>query len=254
MIAAATRAMYSNDRHDYDNREYRTFLFIFANTFFHETCHLFTTFLTKGREATPPHVAPQVKEYSTMDKGEFGRYMETVVYGGTLEYYRDPTRGVGQVRPHTLTLCRIPQLIIEMSAKYLLQSGIPHIITPEGARRVHQNTIDAIVNKRNLGNISLLRTLDRTNQVSFILLLGTEYPIILGTQYIDTRTMHTLGVHHPPAVISDPMNWKFMQQLKNRNHGAHVDTRSNLYGPSSHSGPSTHAAGAGMPGGSGGGW
>lgn len=26
--------------------------------------------------------------------------METVVFGGTLEYYRDPTRGVGQVRLH----------------------------------------------------------------------------------------------------------------------------------------------------------
>ena len=24
--------------------------------------------------------------------------METVVFSGTLEYYRDPTRGVGQVR------------------------------------------------------------------------------------------------------------------------------------------------------------
>ena len=35
-----------------------------------------------------------------MGKGEFGRYMETVVFGGTLEYYRDPTRGVGQVRLH----------------------------------------------------------------------------------------------------------------------------------------------------------
>ena len=166
MVAAATRAMYSNDRHDYDNREYRTFLFIFANTFFHETCHLFTTFLTKGREATPPYVAPQVKEYSKMNKGEFGRYMETVVYGGTLEYYRDPTRGVSQVRPHKLTLCTIPHLVVEMSAECLSQSGIPYIITPNGARRVDQSTIDAIVNKRNIGKISALRTLDRTNQVS----------------------------------------------------------------------------------------
>ena len=35
-----------------------------------------------------------------MDTCEFGRHMETVVFGGRLEYYRDPTRGVGQVRLH----------------------------------------------------------------------------------------------------------------------------------------------------------
>ena len=98
MVAAATRAIYSTDRNDYDNREFRTFLFIFANAFFHETCHLFTTFLTQGRTATPPHIGAQVEGYSRNNKGEFGRYMETVVFSGTLEYYRDPTRGVGQVR------------------------------------------------------------------------------------------------------------------------------------------------------------
>ena len=185
MVAAATRASYSNDRHDYDNREYRTFLFIFANTFFHETCHLFTTFLTKSRTATPPHVAPQVGGYSKMNKGEFGRYMETVVYGGTLEYYRDPSRGVGQVCPHTLTLCRIPQLVVEMEAKCLSQSGIPHVITPDGARRVHQNTIDAIVNKRNIGKISLLSALDRTNQVSLSYCQGR---ITLSSSGLSTST------------------------------------------------------------------
>ena len=100
MVAAATRAKNSNDKNDYDNKQFRTFLFIFANAFFHETCHLFTTFLTQGRIATPQHIRPQVPGYSHMGKGEFGRYMETVVFGGTLEYYRDPTRGVGQVRLH----------------------------------------------------------------------------------------------------------------------------------------------------------
>ena len=90
MVAAATRARHFKDRNDYENKEFRTFLFIFANAFFHETCHLFTTYLTQGRH----------DGCSKMDRGEFGRYMETVVFGGTLEYYRDPTHGVGQVRLH----------------------------------------------------------------------------------------------------------------------------------------------------------
>lgn len=100
MVAAATRAVHSRDRNDYDNKQFRTFLFIFTNTFFHETCHLFTTFLTQGRAVTPRHIGAQVKGYSKLNRGEFGRYMETVFFGGTLEYYIDPTRGVGQVRLH----------------------------------------------------------------------------------------------------------------------------------------------------------
>ena len=100
MVAAATRALHSKERNDYDNKQFRTFLFIFANLFFHETCHLFTTFLTQGRTATPPHIGAQVKGYSKMNQGEFGRYMETVVFGGTLEYCLDPNCGVGQVRLH----------------------------------------------------------------------------------------------------------------------------------------------------------
>ena len=100
MVAAATRASNSKDRNDYESKEFRTFLFIFANTFFRETCHLFTTYITQGRRGNSPHILPQIDTYSKMDRGEFGRYMETVVFGGTLEYYRDPTRGVGQVRLH----------------------------------------------------------------------------------------------------------------------------------------------------------
>ena len=100
MVAAATRASSSKDRNDYDNKELRTFLFIFATAFFHETCHLFTNYLTQGRAATPPHIRSPVEGYSKVDQGEFGRFMEIIVFEGTLEYYRDPSRGVGQVRLH----------------------------------------------------------------------------------------------------------------------------------------------------------
>ena len=87
------------DRNDYDNKQLRTFNFIFANAIFHELCHLFSTFLTQGRILTPSQFKAQVKGYVKEDKGEAGQYMETIIFGGTLEYLRDRNHGDRQVRP-----------------------------------------------------------------------------------------------------------------------------------------------------------
>ena len=78
---------------------FRTFLFIFANRFLHEIAHIFVTYLDKGRSNTPPRIRAEVGGYSREDMGEAGRYLETTLFGGTLEYYRDHAMDDSQVRP-----------------------------------------------------------------------------------------------------------------------------------------------------------
>ena len=97
MVEAATRARHTMNKNDYENRQLRTFNFIFANCIFHELCHLFSNFLTKGRIFTPPQFTA-AGGYSGQHRGEAGRYMESILFGGTLKYFRDHSRGDKQVR------------------------------------------------------------------------------------------------------------------------------------------------------------
>ncbi|CAF9939239.1 hypothetical protein IMSHALPRED_001266 [Imshaugia aleurites] len=99
---------------------FRTFLFIFANTFLHEIAHIFVTYLDKGRSNTPPRIRAEVGGYSREDMGEAGRHLETTLFGGTLEYYRDHAMDDNQ-------------------------PGVPHILTKHGARRISQVSIDDTV-------------------------------------------------------------------------------------------------------------
>ena len=94
MVGACERVMSSSQRSDYDNINYRTFLFNFTNTFFREICSLFVTFLTKGRPVD------QGEGRMMMNKDEFAQHMEIVLFGGTMTYYRDPIRDTMQVRLH----------------------------------------------------------------------------------------------------------------------------------------------------------
>ena len=98
MVEAATKARRSVDRSDYDNKQLRTFNFIIANAIFHELCHLFSSFLTKDRTFTPRHLTAQIEGYVEQHRGEAGRYMETTLFGGTLEYFRGLNHGDRQVR------------------------------------------------------------------------------------------------------------------------------------------------------------
>ena len=100
MVAACTRSLASRDGTDYDINQLRTFFFIFSITILHELCHLLQTFLTKGRTGTPKQLRPQLDGYGREGKGEAGRYVETCLFGGTVEYFRDPTREDTQVRSH----------------------------------------------------------------------------------------------------------------------------------------------------------
>ena len=100
MVEAATRAHRTDDPRDHENRRFRTFIFMFANVFLHEIGHILVTFLTKGRTGTPLHVRPQLDGYSMPGRGEAGRSLETILFGGTQEFYRDFDDDDSQVSPH----------------------------------------------------------------------------------------------------------------------------------------------------------
>ncbi|CAD6575623.1 MAG: hypothetical protein ASARMPREDX12_007396 [Alectoria sarmentosa] len=120
MVAAATRAHRTNDPSDNENKRFRTFIFLFANTFLHEIGHTLVTFLTKGRTSTPRHIRATIRGYSADGRGEAGRNLEEIIFGGTMEFYRD-------------------------RADDDSQPGIPHTFTREGVRRISQESIDDTV-------------------------------------------------------------------------------------------------------------
>lgn len=74
---------------------FRTYQFIFANTFLHEVGgHLFITFLSPSpsgfyRAVTPSSITADVPGYSNGFFGESGRRLECILFGGNLECYRD---------------------------------------------------------------------------------------------------------------------------------------------------------------------
>lgn len=97
MVLAANRAHLTNDQQSDASKQFRTFIFMFANTFLHETGHILLTFLAKGRSKTPTRMNVQNPNYSTSDRGESGRNFETIMFGGTLEYFREHTQDDSQV-------------------------------------------------------------------------------------------------------------------------------------------------------------
>ena len=91
MVAAYERVV-SSHHTDNDEKNLRTFLFNFANTFFREICSLFVTYLTKDRT-----VMISQSVHRILDKDEFSRRMENVLFGGTIMYYPDPFLDASQV-------------------------------------------------------------------------------------------------------------------------------------------------------------
>jgi hypothetical protein len=81
-----------------DAASFRTFQFMFAVMFVHEAGgHVLVTFLTKGRRPlTPPSIS--AAGFRGTAEGEAGRYLETVLFGGTMAFYRDPAQGNDQVK------------------------------------------------------------------------------------------------------------------------------------------------------------
>ena len=99
MVAAATRADWTNNPSDNENKRFRIFIFMFANVFLHEIGHTLMTFLTRGGEGTPPRITAGTGGFSGDERGEAGRHLETTLFGGTLALYRDHADDDSQVRP-----------------------------------------------------------------------------------------------------------------------------------------------------------
>ena len=105
---------------------FHRFLFMFVHTFLHEVGgHLFVTYLTRGEPtnpraygATPPDVTTPLDSYSTGETGEAGRALEYTLFGGNIDYYRDPAKGDRQVSPYLPSkhrlLTRIYSLVYRM--------------------------------------------------------------------------------------------------------------------------------------------
>ncbi|KAL8325296.1 hypothetical protein RB597_008521 [Gaeumannomyces tritici] len=115
-----------------------TFQFLFGMTTCHELVHAFIGYLagTNGaldKSYTPPHVTVRGYSQSIMShggdmlpRGESGRVFDLFMYGGTVEFYRDPNQGDDQ-------------------------PGVPYLVDANGlARKITRASIDAqILNPEN---------------------------------------------------------------------------------------------------------
>ncbi|OJD10725.1 hypothetical protein AJ78_08343 [Emergomyces pasteurianus Ep9510] len=77
-------------------REFRRYQFLFAHLLFHEIGgHLLITYLYNGRPVTPrgviaPNWNSQEQEEHGAQAGESGRFLESMLFGGTLEFFDSP--------------------------------------------------------------------------------------------------------------------------------------------------------------------
>ena len=86
MWAAEKNTRPSHDSNSDADKQYRLFLFMTANIFLHEVGHVYITYLTKGRESTPPNTIAYVAGNLHGIQSEAGRNLETRIVGGTLNF------------------------------------------------------------------------------------------------------------------------------------------------------------------------
>ncbi|WAO85973.1 Hypothetical protein NCS54_00322700 [Fusarium falciforme] len=77
---------------------FRTFLFMFAIATAHELTHLFVGYLAQGQDTTQSYTPPTVSylNYAGPSWGESGRWLESHLFGGSVEFYRDKSDDDGQ--------------------------------------------------------------------------------------------------------------------------------------------------------------
>lgn len=83
---------------------FMSFQFLFAAATAHEMTHIFVAFLAGGsddyRNYTPPgvsHLTYAQPSINGVRLGESGRHLENRLFGGSLEFFRDPQEDDGQV-------------------------------------------------------------------------------------------------------------------------------------------------------------
>ena len=100
MVNASDQAEQTNDPRDINNQRFRSFVFMIAHVFLHELSHMLVTFLTRGEAGTPPRIRAQLSGYSDKDRGEAGRNLELILFGGNQEYYFGDADDDSQASPH----------------------------------------------------------------------------------------------------------------------------------------------------------
>ncbi|POR38610.1 Uncharacterized protein TPAR_01181, partial [Tolypocladium paradoxum] len=110
-------------------KRWRNFLFMFACATLHELSHFFVGYLTRGALPDTPEGITHLNYSSYFDEesgdwhpgGESGRWLENVLYGGSIEYYADRGDDRGQ-------------------------AGIPHLLDAQAiAYEIEPDTIDHFV-------------------------------------------------------------------------------------------------------------
>ena len=102
MVVAGNRAEKSEDKHSLYPRRFRVYLFALAKSLLHEVTHVFITFLGAGRFNTPPNMnypTGSMASNSQLERGEAGRNLESLVFGGRIYIFRNPEEDEDQVRP-----------------------------------------------------------------------------------------------------------------------------------------------------------
>ncbi|KAF5536509.1 hypothetical protein FNAPI_11719 [Fusarium napiforme] len=107
-IAARRSSDGSSEGRKMGNR-FRTFLFLLAVATAHELTHVFITYLAQGQDVIDSYTPPQVSYLNyvglTDDEnlpvtGESGRWLESRLFGGSIEFYRDSSDDSGQCCPN----------------------------------------------------------------------------------------------------------------------------------------------------------
>ncbi|KAL2692444.1 hypothetical protein Neosp_002853 [[Neocosmospora] mangrovei] len=106
MASAASQANDSNSAGRKMANRFRTFLFMFAVATAHELTHIFVAYLAQGRDEIESYTPPSVSylNYTGLRdqagiplSGESGRWLESRLFGGSIEFYRDISDDPGQV-------------------------------------------------------------------------------------------------------------------------------------------------------------
>ncbi|RSM08105.1 hypothetical protein CEP52_004888 [Fusarium oligoseptatum] len=98
MVSAAREANGTSRHGRKMSARFRTFLFMFAIATAHELTHLFVGYLAQGQDSTLSYTPPTLSylNYTGPSRGESGRWLESLLFGGSIEFYRDSLDDDGQ--------------------------------------------------------------------------------------------------------------------------------------------------------------
>jgi hypothetical protein len=116
-----------SDRH-------KTYQFMFAMATAHELTHLFVGYLAQGESYKPGSYTPPNVSYlnygqegsgGELPLGESGRFLESRLFGGSIEYYRDRQN----FEDHEVKQSLIPSGLFRSNMLiHCMQFGVPHLL------------------------------------------------------------------------------------------------------------------------------